>query len=374
LYYWSSAGNTFNAVPIPEGPVCNAGFFVAMPQRQIVSYGCTFNGIQDPLLIRWCDIGNFHQWNRSPINQAGSFRISRGSTIVGAMQVAQQGLIWTDVGLWAMQYTGFGAGVYSFNEIAQGCGLIAQKASGVLGGVTYWMGQTQFFNLSGGSGIQPMVCTIWDTIFQDINPLYIRNIRCAPNSNFVEIAWHYTSISGGGVENDKYVKYNVLTQQWDFGFNTDTLPAVARTAWINQSVLGPPIGADGNAFIQQHEISNDADNQPMTPYFRTGWYAMAEGELMSFVDSIWPDMKWGQANGTSGNAALKLTFYAVDHPDDTPVVYGPYTMTRQVKAITPRIRNRLISFKLESDDFGTFWRLGALRYRYAPDGKFAGAA
>jgi hypothetical protein len=371
LYYWSSEGNTFNAVPIPEAPVTNAGFFIGMPQRQVISYGCTFNGIRDPLLVRWCDVGNFHQWNRSPTNQAGSYRLSRGSEIVGGMQVAQQGLLWTDVGLWAMQYTGFSAGVYSFSEVGIGCGLIAQKAAGVLGGITYWMGQSQFFVMA--SGIQPMLCTVWDNVFQDLDTDNKDKIRCAVNSNFNEVTWYYPSTSGGTGEVDKYVKYNAQTGLWDSGFNDGQLK-VARTAWINQSVLGPPIGADGNSFVQQHEISNDADNQSMTPYFITGWFTLADGDVMTFLDSVWPDMKWGQANGTSTNATIKITFYAVDHPDDTPNVYGPYTVTRSVKALTPHFRNRLIRIKIESDDFGTFWRLGALRYRYAPDGKFAGAA
>jgi len=50
--------------------------------------------------------------------------------------------------------------------------------------------------------------------------------------------------------------------------------------------------------------------------------------------------------------------------------YGPYNMTQATEYISVRIRARLMSIAVSSSDVGTFWRLGAIRYRFQPDGKF----
>ena len=90
MYYYDPTGGSQYFAVINNAPIVNEGYFVAMPERQIICYGSTFNGIQDPLLVRWCDIGNFTSWVGTVTNQAGSFRIPKGSRIVGGMQGPQQ--------------------------------------------------------------------------------------------------------------------------------------------------------------------------------------------------------------------------------------------------------------------------------------------
>jgi hypothetical protein len=368
IYEWNPTSNPQTAVIIPQAPSTNAGAFVAMPQRQIVAWGSTFTGVPDPLLIRWCDVNNFNSWIGTVVNQAGSYRIPKGSKIVQCIQGPQQGLIWTDLALWAMQYSGLPF-IYQFNEIGTGCGLIGHRAAGSMNGVVYWMGQSQFFRLAG-SGVEPIPCPIWDVIFQDIDMSNRDKIRVATNSRFGEIAWYYPTTDNGEV--NKYVKYNVILNQWDYG-------TLSRSAWINESVLGPPIGADPTNYspiegqyryyIYQHETSPNADTLSMLSSFQTGYFSLSDGDLKTFVDQVWPDMKWGYYNGNQ-NADVNITFYVTDYPGDTPIQYGPYTMTQQVQYITPRFRARLVSIKIDSSDYDTWWRLGGIRYRLQQDGKF----
>lgn len=359
IYQWNPLINPRVASVITTAPTANTGCFVAMPQRQIIAYGSTFNGIIDHLLVRWCDIENYNDWIASPTNQAGSYRIPRGSRIVGGIQGPQQGLIWTDTALWSMQYIGQPY-VYSFNEVGTGCGLIAQKAAGTMGGVVYWMGPSQFYMLAG-SGVESIYCPIWDVIFQDIDLTNVNKIRFAANSLFNEVAWYYPTINSDG-EVAKYVKYNVGLRQWDFG-------TLGRTAWINQSVLGNPIGASPDRFIYQHETSPNADGQPMASSFQTGYFALSEADVKTFIDQVWPDMKWGYYGGTQ-NANVKITFYYADYAGQTPLVSGPFTVTQSTQYVTPRFRGRLVSIAISSEDIDSFWRLGNIRYRYQPDGKF----
>lgn len=391
VFYWSPQVNSSAAIPIGGGPPVNHGAFVAMPQRQIVAWGSTFSGIHDPLLIRWCDTNDFTAWTAQITNQAGSYRIPKGSVIVQCLQGPQQGLVFTDVGVWAMQYVGQPY-VYQFNELGFGCGLVGRHAAGVMAGVVYWMGQSQFYRLSG-AGVEPIKCAVWDIIFQNIDMTQADRVEFAANSRFGEVAWHYP-VRGSGGQQRAFVKYNVNLDVWDYGVNTTNSdsqvkgvpanPFVARTAWINESVLGPPIGAglgyasDGSTgyYLYQHETSPNADGTPLVSSFQTGYFALSEADVKTFIDQIWVDMRWGYYNDpwfpTSNpqDANVYITFYGTDYPNQTPVKYGPFLMTRDVNYITPRIRARLLSIKLESYDISSFWRLGLCRYRFAQDGKY----
>jgi len=361
IYQWSPQSGSPVAQAIVNAPAVNDGMFVAMPQRQIVAWGSSFNGIQDPLLLRWCDVENYDVWYAQAINQAGSYRIPKGSRIVSCIQGPQQGLVWTDIGLWAMQYIG-APYVYSFNEIGNGCGLVSRKAATSLNGVIYWMGPTQFYRLSG-QGVETLPCTVWDVIFQDLDLTNVDKIRVAANSRFGEISWFYPTKSNGG-EVNAYVKYNTLLNVWDYG-------TLSRTAWINESVLGPPIGASEDRYIYQHETSNSAAGALINSSFQTGYFTIQDGQFQSFIDQFWPDMRWG-LYGDAQNANINITFYVTNYPGDTPRVYGPYSVTQANQFISTRMRGRLVSIAVSStnDDINGFWRLGAIRYRFQPDGRF----
>lgn len=360
IYIWNE-NQTAPATVIATAPPVNDGVFVAMPQRQIVAWGSTQTGVQDPLLINWCDVNNPNQWIALVTNQAGSYRIPKGSKIMGGMQGPQQGIIWTDIDVWSMQYIG-PPYVYSFNEIGTGCGLIGRKAAGSLNGIYYWMGPAQFYSLSA-SGVQPILCTVWDAVFQNLDQNNLYKIRCAVNSRFGEVQWFYPSVSGGTGEIDSYVKYNAYLNVWDYG-------TLGRTAWVDQSVLGPPIGADPSTLLlYQHETSNDADGLAMLPFFQTGYFTLAEGDFKTFIDLIWPDFKWGFYDATP-SATVQISFYCKNYPGDAPVVFGPYSVTQATKFFNTRLRARLVSVRISSSDLGSFWRIGALRYRYTQDGEF----
>jgi hypothetical protein len=361
IYQWSPQAGTPTAQVIVNAPPINDGAFVAMPQRQVIAWGSSFNGVQDPLLLRWCDVENYDVWVAQAINQAGSYRIPKGSRIVSCIQGPQQGLVWTDIGLWAMQYIG-APYVYSFNEIGNGCGLVARKAATSLNGIVYWMGPTQFYRLAG-QGVETLPCSVWDVIFQDLDTANVDKIRVAANSRFGEISWFYPTKSNGG-EVNAYVKYNTLLNVWDYG-------TLSRTAWINESVLGPPIGAAEDRYIYQHETSNSANGNLINASFQTGYFSIENGDLQSFVDQIWPDMRWGLYDQTQ-NASVNITFYVSNYPGDTPRQYGPYTVTQATQFVSTRMRGRLVSINVSSadSDVNGFWRIGGIRYRYQPDGKY----
>lgn len=403
LYYWQPSGGPIqNLGYMPNSPIYNTGAFVAMPQRQMIAYGSSFGTIQDPLLVRWCDIEDFSVWQATANNQAGSYRIPTGSKIVGGIQAPQQALLWTDIDVWSMSYIGQPY-IYGFNKVGANAGLIAKKAVTQLGGIVYWMSQKQFFRFAG-NGVEVIPCPVWDQIFQNLYPgvdsdgnPYTDRIRCAANSQFNEITWYFPAYLTNNIdpetglsinqqyvgtgEVNAYVKYNVSLGQWDYGYQHPDEPniLVGRTAWIDQSILGPPIAAAAATsvagettgfYVYQHEVSNNADGVAMTSGFTTGYAEVSDADNLIFIDQVWPDMKWGLVDDQSKNAIVKITFFVTNYPGDTPIQYGPYDVTQSTEYLSVRMRGRLIAIGVSSTDSNSFWRLGALRYRFQPDGKF----
>lgn len=357
IFQWDPSSGIIDnpATQITAAPDYNTGFFIAMPQRQVVAYGCEDPGTgqQDPLLVRYCDIDDFDVWTATSTNQAGSFRIPRGSRIVGGMQGPQFGLLWTDLALWAQQYVG-PPFVYGWNEIGTGCGLISKRACGTLGSIVYWMSLQGFF-IYNGQGVEALPCPIWDIIFKNLNSFQSDKIHCAPNSSFNEVAWHFPSASGSG-EDDMYVKYNSVTRTWDYG-------NMVRTAWTDQSVYGPPMGTDTDGYIQQHETSVDADGEPMESSATTGWFKLSGGEDFIFVERIIPDFK------LSSGATINVSIEVSDYPWNTPEIFGPYAVDSSTEYVIIRARGRLARIQISSDDLGSSWRFGSPLFSIEQSGR-----
>lgn len=379
LYYFDPTGGFVNASVISSGPPFNTGMFVSMSQQIMVAFGSSVHeaiGYQlQPLLVQWCDVGNFFEWRANAATQAGNFVIPTGSAIKAGMAVSNQNLIWTDLDLWAMSYIG-PPDVFGFNKIGAGMGAASTHAVQQLRGSVFWMGQTNFYGYtSGGANVLP--CPVWDAVFQNINTAFLQNVRAMPNTPFNEVGWLYPSAASTSGECDSYVKMNITDPgaPWDYG-------PLARSAWIDQTVLGMPIGASPQSFIYQHETTPDADGVPLISSFTTGEFYLAEGEEYAYVDQILPDFRWGTFSGSptaqhfvwgtysgSPGAQIQLTFNVTNYPGDAPTVYGPYAVTQATEYLSVRFRGRLMSITVASGDLGSFWRIGSIKYRFAPAGR-----
>jgi len=182
--------------PPATAPQQNNGMIVAMPQAQVILFGSEpvmGSGVIDPLLVRWSDAGTYDVYNATVSNQAGSYRLSKGSRIVGAIQAPQTTLLFTDRDVWMMSYVGPPL-IYGFNIMGSGCGLVAPHAVGVLGQMTIWQALKQFWMFAGG-GVTPVPCTVWDYVFNDVDTVNINKCHAAPNSTTNEIAFYFPSLS-----------------------------------------------------------------------------------------------------------------------------------------------------------------------------------
>ncbi len=359
----SLEGSPATAQLISTAPLVNAGTLVAMPQAQVIAYGSETtigSGVQDPLMVRWCDAGDYTDWTANSIDQAGSFRLSRGSRIISGLQAPQTTLLWTDIDLWSMSYIQPPL-VYSFTIIGSGCGIISAKARATLGRSVYWMGQKQFFSFSD-NGVQTVECPIWDTIFNGMaeQPVH-SHIFAGANEAFGEVWWFYPSSDSSDGECDSYVKWRVADGPagWDYG-------TLDRTAWIGTSVFGMPLASDSAYYIQQHESGYDDDTIAMDGVFaETGFFDVGNGDGIPFVDQFIPDIKWFGDGGS-----LNFTIWGVNYPSDTPEMYGPYTVTPSSQIVPARVRQRQVALRVDwANTAGFSARLGAIRARIAPAGR-----
>jgi hypothetical protein len=225
-----------------------------------------------------------------------------------------------------MQYIGFPL-VWSFGSgpLGVNCGLVGPHAMGVTnGGIVFWMSQNQFYAIAG-SGPQILPCTVWDNVFKEVDRANIRYAVCATNSYFNEVSWYVPQLEGTVTRATLQVDTGVWTVE-------DALPSI--TAWIDQSPFGPPLGAHVDATINQYEMGSDFEGVPIPASLQTGMIMISGGDEVTFVREVIPDFKFSE---------------------DGP---GPGTG-----------RGRQIQFTFSGNDLGSWWRLGAIRYRGKPDGK-----
>ncbi len=359
-YYHPPGGVTPIATLIASGPQINTGMFVAMPQAQIIAFGSEVLGVQDPMLVRWCDTSDYTQWTAAVGNQAGSYRLSQGSRIVGGIQAPMATMLWTDVGLWVMGYMGPPL-IYSFVQIATGCGLIAPKAQIVLNSRVYWMGNRQFY-VFNGTGMTSLDCTVWDFVFNDLDQANVSKCFGGANSINDEGFFFFPSASGGTGEIDSYVKFTLVGDQiiWDQG-------RLSRTAWLDQSVFGQALAGDLNRRIQQHNTGFDADGEPITGAFiESGYQLIDDGTEIPRVNEIIPDMKWfGDVPG-----AVAVTLKGAMYPQGSYFTKGPYGMDQANKHIRPRMRARYLAFRIDwVPRMGQSSRIGSWLFRMRPRGR-----
>ncbi len=365
IYYWNPPTIAPAQVISDTAPLYNISVIIMNQAQIIISLGAEVGGTLQPLLVRWCDAGDFTDWTTSATNQAGSFLLPQGSTLVGGLVTGLGALIWTDTDLWSITYLGFPL-VFGFNIVAANCGLVAQRAVGVEATLIMWLGTHQFYQASTGGGVTPVECSVWDFYFYNVDFSQLAQIFCAVNTVFTEMTWFFplssTSPLYSALAPMGYVKYNYTEQVWDYGLSSQ----YQRTAWAGLSPLGNPVGADLNGLLQQHEIGFDADGQAMLWSWQTGFFELDEAADFQFSDFLIPDFV------TIGSPDFIPTLQTTDYPNQSPTqVVTQMVNTGSTYFITYSARGRFMSigFAGPGSDVGTFSRLGAVRLRVARDGQ-----
>lgn len=382
LYYWdatsgvTSRGVLVSSLPGASGvPAAASAVLISDVSRFVFALGAADIGSStlDPMLIRWSDQESVVDWTPSPTNQAGSLRLSQGSKIVGAIQSRQEILVWTDAALYSVQFQGAPVG-WGAQLVGENISVAGPNAMALASGVTYWMGVDKFYKYDGRT--QTLRCDLRQYVFSDINTGQFDQVCCGTNEGFNEVWWFYCSKDSTVI--DKYVVYNYAEDVWHYG-------TMGRTAWLDSGLQPYPIGATYSLNLVNHEFGVDDNEtgtpQPMDSYITSAEFDLDDGHQFMFVWRVLPDLTF--RGSTAENPQVTMTLLPLKNSGagytDPASVGGENFASVTRTAVLPiekftgqiytRVRARQLAIKIEGNQLGLTWQLGAPRIDVRPDGR-----
>jgi hypothetical protein len=384
LYYWAvnANPNIFDRgtqISNTNAPLYCNFVTVSDASRFVLAFGVNdYVGtpdelIQDPMLIRWSNQEDNTQWTPAITNQAGSYRLSHGSTIVSASQTRQEVLVWTDATLYSMQYLG-PPYVWGFQILADNISIAGPNATATATNVTYWMGLDKFYMYSGR--VETLYCPLRQYIFGNINLSQSYQFFASTNEGFNEIWWYYCSADSTVI--DRYVTYNHVEKIWAYG-------NLGRTAWLDSALRTSPVATTYTNKVVYHEQGvDDGSTNPPSPivsYIQSADFNIGDGHNYGFVWRIIPDITFD--GSFVNNPSVDFTVRPRQNPganyssSPNPAVTSTqnyqgqrnYTVQQFTQIIYVRVRGRQMAFKVSSDALGVQWQLGVPSIDVRADGR-----
>jgi len=399
LYYWANSNTTgvFNrgqllgpgaTIATKSGTVTVDNYcpsvanlvLVSDASRFVIAFGANNstlpspqNLIQNPMYIAWSDQEDFTTWLPSPTNQAGSYTLSHGSTIIAAIQTRQEILVMTDSAVYSMQYLG-PPYVWGFQLMGDNISVMSPNTITTINNVVYWMGVDKFYMYSGR--IETLPCSLRQYIYDDINLAQGFQFFAGTNEGYNEIWWFYASANSSII--DKYVVFNHLERTWYYG-------TLARSYWLDSPLRSTPMSAGYNGQLIYQETGNDdgttSPPSPITAYVQSSDFDIGDGHNFGLVTRIIPDVTFD--GSTVNNPSLDFAVRPRQFPGtnygtaDSPTVTSAqnyqnqryYTVQQFTQQVFVRVRGRQMAFRVTSNDLGVSWQLGVPRIDTRPDGR-----
>jgi hypothetical protein len=140
-----------------------------------------------------------------------------------------------------------------------------------------------------------------------------------------------------------------------------------RTAWLDLGRDNYPIATDRlNSLLYFHEYGTDDNGAPLAAYIDSADIDNGGGDHFLFVSRVIPDVVF---RGTAETPTVGLSIYARSAPGLPKYRVAMLTVTPNSGQQYVRLRERQISFRVESSAAGVGWRLGTLRADMQPDGR-----
>jgi hypothetical protein len=352
---------------------------VSDSSRFVITFGVNDYGstTQEPMLIRWSDQEDYTVWTPAITNQAGSFRLSSGSAIITAQQTRQEILVFTDSAVFSMQYLGPPL-VWGFNILSDNISIVGPNAVATANNITYWMGVDKFYAYTGR--VETLPCSLRQYVYGNINLEQKDQFFAGTNEGYSEIWWFYCSANSTVI--DRYVIYNYLDQVWYYG-------TLGRTAWLDSPLRENPMAATYSRTVVYHESGNDdielnGTVNPINAYIQSSDFDIGDGHNYGFVWRMIPDITFdGSSTPTPDKPQVTFSLRPRQNPGSpygtaaSPTVQSAqsynsvrnYTVQEFTEIVYTRLRGRQMAFKIESNQIGCQWQLGAPRIDVRPDGR-----
>jgi hypothetical protein len=383
IFYWDqSNGLTTRAIPLSDLSGANLTPTVALQvmvsdiDRHVVCFGAdpisgtTRTGAIDPMNIAWSDQENAVEWEPLATNTAGSFRLSAGSSIIGAIRAKQETLVWTDTALYSMTFIGQPF-TFGLNLVNEGVGLVSPNAMINTPKGIFWMDRKGFYAYNGS--VQEIPCTVQAYVFGDINEGQSFQIFGFVNKAFDEVGWFYCTEDSNVI--DKYVVFNYEENVWTIG-------SLSRTCWLDEGIFNDPKATSSSSdvgYLYNHETGNDNDGSAMTNVFieSSDFDIDPAGEDFQFIRRVIPDIQFtGTGSTGSGGQTVNVVLKRRNFPGEALTTVITSTCDSDTRKIDTRVRGRQAVLRIESDDDGSSgtaegvgFRVGAMRLDFRPDGR-----
>jgi len=361
IYVWDTSVGTSTRAAVISGAPASAKLVMVSPEnRHLIAFGAHNGSYLDPLLIRWSTSEDYTDFVPDNSDSAGQKRLDSGNEILTAIKGRKEMQVFTDADLWAMAFIG-PPNTFSFDRIGQNGGIRGPNAAIEVHGVTYWMGEKDFFYYDGSIKVLP--CDVHPTVFgkaadgySGSNLVQRNKTYAAFNRAFGEVWWLYCSEAE--TEVDRYVAFNVEEKTWTFG-------TLARTAFVGDSdIFLVPYATGTNGYIYDHETGDDDDTAAMTASLESGDVEIGEGGMLMIVTAIIPDFK-----RLTGNVSMRLQAKKYPHSSSYESDSGNLTVNSATKFVNPRVKGRQVTLSLSSSAVGDSWRMGTNRVGLKPYGK-----
>lgn len=344
--------------------------------RFVFAFGCNEIGSStlDPMLIRWSDQESAVNWTPAETNQAGSIRLSNGSSIVAVVQARQEILVWTDTAIYSLQYVGPASGVWGAQLVGQNISIVGPNAMAYANGIAYWMGTDRFYKYDGS--VSSLRCDLWRYVFSDFNFEQEPQVYAGTNESFNEIWWFYPT--AGSLQVDMHVIYNYADDIWYYG-------DIPRTAWLDSVLRHFPMGATYSYNLVNHESGVDdgtaATPVPLEAFIQSGEFDIMDGDHFAFCWRVLPDVIF--AGSTAANPTVTLALTPLRNSGSgysDPASVGGQSSRSIIRTVEVpveeftgqldiRVRGRQMVVRISSDDLGVMWQWGAMRLDLRPDGR-----
>ena len=313
------------------------------------------NGTFDPMTVRWSNQEDITNWVPSTSSTSGESVLTDGTKIVGGVRSRNAINIWTDNSLWLMQFTG-PPFTFSFRQAGSNCGMISAHGGVDYNGVSYWMGEENFYAYDGQ--VRTLPCTVRRFIFDDLNYDVKDKVFAGINSEFKEIIWLYPGNDSS--ECNKYVVHSPEENYWVYGTGLFTTFA-DRTVFGNTITTGSSAGGS-NLYNNEPVSVYTANNAAQTSFIESADFDLDDGNELMFMDKIIPDYDINTGN-------IKFSVKTKRYPESQEVTEkGPFTISNTTEKISMRARGRQARIRVSCDSTGTNWRWGTIRMGLQKDG------
>lgn len=376
IYYWDATAPTARMVALEDlagasdAPTIATLINVSAEERHALAFGANPIGssVQDPLFVRWSDAEDVANWTPDVTNSAGGYRLSLGTRIVGVAHSRGEILIFTDIAMYSMKWTGPDF-TFSFTPVGINTGTIAPNGIVATNDFVVWMGREQFFVYDGR--IKALECPITDYIFRRLNYMQAEKVYGYTNSYYNEIGWVYPA----GEECDSYVIYNYKEKAWYYG-------SITRTAWLDRGPTELPLATGDDSIMYAHEFGfNDGSTNPagaINAYIESSPIETSDGGMggmFMFINRFIPDITF--RNSVAAAPAVGITLTMQNYPGaatgQTNTRGVVQSVTLPVAQFTDqcfvRLRGRSVTYRCESNSVDVTWRLGVSRLDFRTDGR-----